>query len=51
MSFGGNFLSLSTKTCKIYGEGTINLGAETGQFEIASAGVVIACALFYIYFW
>jgi|5_EtaG_2_1085323.scaffolds.fasta_scaffold00025_23 hypothetical protein len=40
MSFGGNYLSLSTKTCKIYGEGTINLGAETGQFEIASAGVV-----------
>lgn len=41
MSFGGNYLSLSTKTCKVYGEGAVNLGAETGQFEISSAGVVL----------
>jgi hypothetical protein len=40
MSFTGNYLSLNTKTCKIYGEGVINLGAKTGQVNISSAGVV-----------
>ncbi|PIQ14953.1 MAG: hypothetical protein COW67_11065 [Flavobacteriales bacterium CG18_big_fil_WC_8_21_14_2_50_32_9] len=40
ISFGGNYLSLSTKNCKIYGEGKIDLGAESGQLTIESAGVV-----------
>ena len=40
MSFGGNYLSLNTKNCKVYGEGKINLGNKTGQVEIVSAGVL-----------
>ncbi len=40
MSFGGNYLSLNTKNCKVYGEGTINLGEEVGQVELQTAGVI-----------
>jgi hypothetical protein len=40
MSFSGNYLSLSTKTCKVYGEGAINLGAKVGQVDIKTAGLV-----------
>jgi len=40
MSFGGNYLSLNTKNCKVSGEGTIELGNETGQVEIHTAGVI-----------
>jgi hypothetical protein len=40
MSFVGNYLSLNTGNCKAYGEGKINLGNETGQVEITSAGVL-----------
>jgi hypothetical protein len=40
MSFGGSYLSLSTKNCKIYGEGLIDMGAKTGQVAISTAGVV-----------
>ncbi|MCB9336063.1 MAG: hypothetical protein H6586_07930 [Flavobacteriales bacterium] len=40
MSFNGNYLSLNTKNCKAYGEGKINLGANTGQVNISSAGTV-----------
>lgn len=40
MSFNGNYLSLNTKNCKAYGEGKINLGANTGQVTINSAGAV-----------
>ncbi len=40
MSFNGNFLSLSTKSCKIYGEGKINIGAQLGQVSINAAGLV-----------
>ena len=40
MSFGGSFLSLNTKNCKAYGEGEINLGGQTGQVEIKTAGTL-----------
>lgn len=40
MSFTGNYLSLSTKNCKVYGEGKIDLGNKTGQVKLNSAGIV-----------
>jgi len=40
MSFNGNYLSLSTKTCKVYGEGLIDIGANLGQVEVKTAGTV-----------
>ncbi|MCB0402441.1 MAG: hypothetical protein KDD41_10185, partial [Flavobacteriales bacterium] len=40
MSFAGNYLSLSTKSCKAYGEGSIDLGGELGQVNVESAGMV-----------
>ena len=40
MSFGGNYLSLNTKNCKVYGEGKVNLGSKLGQVKINSAGVI-----------
>ena len=40
MSFSGNYLSLNTKYCKIYGEGKIDLGNETGQVSIQTAGTI-----------
>jgi len=40
MSFGGNYLSLNTKNCKSYAEGSINLSADLGQVQVNSAGVV-----------
>ena len=40
MSFGGNYLSLNTKNCKVYGEGSIELGNKTGQVDIETAGIV-----------
>lgn len=40
MSFTGNYLSLNTKNCKVYGEGKLDLGNETGQVKIRTAGVV-----------
>jgi hypothetical protein len=40
MSFGGDYLSLNTKNCKAYAEGKINLGNETGQLDMTSAGVL-----------
>ncbi len=40
MSFSGNYLSLNTKNCKVYGEGIIELGNETGQVDIKTAGVI-----------
>lgn len=40
MSFGGNYLSLNTKNCKVYGEGNIELGEDVGQVNIHTAGVV-----------
>jgi hypothetical protein len=41
MSFGGNYLSLNTKNCKVYGEGKINLGSNLGQVKIETAGNII----------
>lgn len=38
MSFTGNYISLNTNNCKIYGEGKVNLGAKTGQLDLFSAG-------------
>ncbi len=40
MSFGGNYLSLNTKYCKVYGEGKIDLGNKTGQVVIETAGTI-----------
>ncbi|MGQ0828695.1 MAG: hypothetical protein ACT4ON_09895, partial [Bacteroidota bacterium] len=37
-SLPGNYLSLNTNQCKIYGEGKINLGGEFGQVKIESFG-------------
>ena len=40
MSFSGNYLSLNTKNCKVYGEGWIDLGGKLGQVDMKTAGVV-----------
>jgi hypothetical protein len=40
MSFNGNYLSLNTKYCKVYGEGEIDLGSKVGQINIQTAGVI-----------
>lgn len=37
-SLPGNYLSLSTTDCKVYGEGKINLGGDLGQLKIQSVG-------------
>lgn len=37
-SLPGNYLSLSTTDCKVYGEGKINLGGDFGQLKIESVG-------------
>jgi hypothetical protein len=37
-SLPGNYLSLSTTDCKVYGEGKINLGGDLGQLKIESVG-------------
>jgi hypothetical protein len=34
----GNFLSLNTKTCILYGEGQINMGGEFGQLNMKTVG-------------
>jgi hypothetical protein len=34
----GNYLSLDPRTCKVYGEGLIDLGARTGNVEFQAAG-------------
>ncbi len=40
-SLPGNYLSLKTSECKIYGEGKINLGGEFGQVKIESFGSAV----------
>ncbi|MDQ3046247.1 MAG: hypothetical protein M3R27_01770 [Bacteroidota bacterium] len=40
-SLPGNYLSLNTAQCKVYGEGKINLGGEFGQLKIESVGSAI----------
>ncbi len=37
-SLPGNYLSLNTKDCKVYGEGKIALGGDFGQLKIESYG-------------
>ncbi len=37
-SMPGNYLSLNTGECKVYGEGKINLGGDFGQVKIESFG-------------
>ena len=38
-SLPGNYLSLNTTNCKVYGEGKMNLGADLGQVKINSFGI------------
>jgi len=40
-SLPGNYLSLNTAQCKVYGEGKVNLGGEFGQLKIESFGSAI----------
>lgn len=40
-TFQGNYLSLNTKSCKIYGEGKLDMGMKSGSFKINSAGTVV----------
>lgn len=37
-SLPGNYLSLNTAECKVYGEGKIDLGGDFGQLKIESVG-------------
>jgi hypothetical protein len=37
-SLPGNYLTLNTEDCKIYGEGKFELGAELGQVELNTVG-------------
>lgn len=38
LSLAGNYLSLSTDVCKVYGEGKIDIGARAGNLTFNSAG-------------
>ena len=38
-SLPGNYLSLNTTNCKVYGEGKMNLGADLGQVKVNSFGI------------
>jgi len=40
-SLPGNYLSLHTSSCKLYGNGKIDLGIKTGQINIDGAGNLI----------
>ncbi|MBL7883205.1 MAG: hypothetical protein JNL69_04005, partial [Bacteroidia bacterium] len=40
-SLPGNYLSLNTNQCKIYGEGKIDLGGDFGQVKIESFGSAV----------
>ncbi len=40
-SLTGNYLSLNTAQCKVYGEGKLNLGGEFGQLKIESYGSAV----------
>lgn len=37
-SLPGNYLSLNTAQCKVYGEGKVNLGGDFGQLKVESYG-------------
>ena len=38
-SLPGNYLSLSTENCKVYGEGKMSLGADLGQVKLNTFGI------------
>jgi hypothetical protein len=38
-SLPGNYLSLNTSNCKVYGEGKMNLGADLGQVKLNTYGI------------
>ena len=38
-SLPGNYLSLNTQNCKVYGEGKMNLGADLGQLKLNTYGI------------
>lgn len=38
-SLPGNYLSLNTSNCKVYGEGKMNLGADLGQVNLNTYGI------------
>ncbi len=38
LAMPGNYLSLNTAACKVYGEGAINLGGDFGQVKMESFG-------------
>lgn len=40
-SISGNYLSLATNSCKVKGEGKIDLGTNTGQINVQGAGEII----------
>ncbi|MBN8697008.1 MAG: hypothetical protein J0L87_10795 [Bacteroidetes bacterium] len=40
-SLPGNYLSLNTSTCKVYGEGKIDLGGDFGQVKVESFGSAV----------
>ncbi len=40
-SLPGNYLSLNTTQCKVYGEGKIDLGADFGQVKVESVGSAV----------
>lgn len=40
-SLPGNYLSLNTAQCKVYGEGKINLGGDFGQLKMESFGSAV----------
>lgn len=37
-SLPGNYISFSTKTCEVYGEGKMNLGSDLGQVNLLPVG-------------
>lgn len=39
-SLTGNYLSLNTRDCKVYGEGLIDVGANTGNVKFNAAGSI-----------
>lgn len=40
-SLAGNYLSLNTSNCKVYGEGLVDLGERTGRLDFVSAGNIV----------
>lgn len=40
-SLAGNYLSLNTNNCKVYGEGLVTLGAQSGNVAFKAAGSVV----------